>query len=235
MMTASTSSAARLIVGYAETEVLGPVDFSLRPGITALLGRNGAGKTTLMRTLCGIIPPLGGTCAVLGEPVSDGAAVRSRVGYLGHESALASSLTVRQNLEFWSTVTRTYPDAVSVSVDRLVREFDLAALLERKASALSRGQRQRVDLARLAMTEPRFVVLDEPLTGLDPVYAARTRALLSAWGEGRTVLYSTHSVPEALTLARRFLVLGARGLVELDSEREPVSEARILRLLEADS
>ncbi|SJM69161.1 Manganese ABC transporter, ATP-binding protein SitB [Gulosibacter sp. 10] len=235
MMTADTSSAAGLVVGYAETEVLGPVDFSLRPGITALLGRNGAGKTTLMRTLCGIIPPLGGTCAVLGEPVSDGAAVRSRVGYLGHESALASSLTVRQNLEFWSTVTRTYPDAVSVSVDRLVREFDLTALLERKASALSRGQRQRVDLARLAMTEPRFVVLDEPLTGLDPVYAARTRALLSAWGERRTVLYSTHSVPEALALARRFLVLGARGLVELDSEREPVSEARILRLLEADS
>ncbi|WP_087008554.1 ABC transporter ATP-binding protein [Gulosibacter sp. 10] len=234
-MTADTSSAAGLVVGYAETEVLGPVDFSLRPGITALLGRNGAGKTTLMRTLCGIIPPLGGTCAVLGEPVSDGAAVRSRVGYLGHESALASSLTVRQNLEFWSTVTRTYPDAVSVSVDRLVREFDLTALLERKASALSRGQRQRVDLARLAMTEPRFVVLDEPLTGLDPVYAARTRALLSAWGERRTVLYSTHSVPEALALARRFLVLGARGLVELDSEREPVSEARILRLLEADS
>ena len=182
MSATDTANVSGIVAGYGDTEVLGPVDLSLRLGVTALLGRNGSGKTTLMRTLCGIIPALSGTCTVLGSAVADGAAVRSRVGYLGHESALASALTVEENLRFWADITSTYPDATVVSAEELVERFDLASLMSKKVSSLSRGQRQRVDLARLAMTDPEFIVLDEPLTGLDPVYAAQTRALLSEWG-----------------------------------------------------
>lgn len=231
-----TAQASELVAGYGTTKVLGPVDLSLRPGVTALLGRNGSGKTTLMRTLCGVIPALKGACTVLGSAVSDGAAVRSRVGYLGHNSALASALTVEQNLEFWAALTRTYPDVTVVPTRDLVERFDLSALMNTKASSLSRGQRQRVDLARLAMTDPEFIVLDEPLTGLDPVYAAQTRSLLSTWGETRTVLYSTHSVPEALELAQHYLIVSGHDLVELGtSEGEAVTEAAILDVLEATS
>lgn len=232
--------ASALVVGYGDTEVIGPVDLTLRSGVTALLGRNGSGKTTLMRTLCGIIPALGGTCTVLGSAVADGAAVRSRVGYLGHESALATALTVRQNLRFWADITGTYPGAAVIPTEQLVERFDLASLLSTKVGALSRGQRQRVDLARLAMTDPEFIVLDEPLSGLDPVYSAHTRALLRSWGETRTVLYSTHSVPEALELAQHYLIVSGRDLVELgttgaDGERGAVTEAAILDVLEAAS
>lgn len=231
-----TAQATELVAGYGTTKVLGPVDLSLRPGVTALMGRNGSGKTTLMRTLCGVITALKGTCTVLGSAVSDGAAVRSRVGYLGHNSALASALTVEQNLEFWAALTRTYPDVTVVPTRDLVERFDLSALMNTKASSLSRGQRQRVDLARLAMTDPEFIVLDEPLTGLDPVYAAQTRSLLSTWGETRTVLYSTHSVPEALELAQHYLIVSGHDLVELGtSEGEAVTEAAILDVLEATS
>lgn len=233
MSSTTTANATGLVAGYGTTEVLGPVDLSLRQGVTALLGRNGSGKTTLMRTLCGIIPAVAGTCTVLGSAVADGAAVRSRVGYLGHQSALASALTVQENLRFWRDITSTYPDATVVPTEELVARFDLADLLDRKVSSLSRGQRQRVDLARLAMTDPEFMVLDEPLTGLDPVYAAQTRALLSKWGESRTVLYSTHSVPEARELARHFLIVQGRNLIQLDCEREEVTEAMILDVLEA--
>lgn len=151
----------------------------------------------------------------------------------GTESALASALTVEENLRFWTDITSTYPDAAIIPADELVKRFDLADLLAKKGSSLSRGQRQRVDLARLAMTDPEFIVLDEPLTGLDPVYAARTRALLSDWGESRTVLYSTHSVPEALELARHFLIVRGRDLIELDRDREAVTEATILDILGA--
>ena len=233
MSATDTASVSGIVAGYGDTEVLGPVDLSLRLGVTALLGRNGSGKTTLMRTLCGIIPALSGTCTVLGSAVADGAAVRSRVGYLGHESALASALSVEENLRFWADITSTYPDAAVVSTEELVERFDLADLLDKKVSSLSRGQRQRVDLARLAMTDPEFIVLDEPLTGLDPVYAAQTRALLSKWGETRTVLYSTHSVPEALELARHFLIVQGRDLIELDCDYEAVTETTILDVLEA--
>lgn len=234
MNTTETATATGLVAGYGTTEVLGPVDLALRPGVTALLGRNGSGKTTLMRTLCGIIPPLHGSCEVLGSAVADGAVVRSRVGYLGHESALASALTVEQNLRFWADITSTYPDATLIPTDELAEQFDLAGLLDTKVSALSRGQRQRVDLARLAMTDPVFIVLDEPLSGLDPVYAAQTRALLGAWGQTRTVLYSTHSVPEALQLARHYLIVNGRDLIELDGP-EAVTEAAILDVLEGAS
>ncbi|MGV0868595.1 ABC transporter ATP-binding protein [Corynebacterium kalidii] len=242
-MTAPNTSAvaADLTVGYGDHTVLGPVDFSLQPGVTALLGRNGSGKTTLMRTLCGIIPPLGGHCTVLGAEVQDSSPVRSRIGYLGHESALASALTVQDNLRFWESVTATYPDVTLLGTRDLVDQFDLGDLLQKKVAQLSRGQRQRVDLARLAMTDPRFIVLDEPLTGLDPVYAAGTRTLLRRWGEERTVLYSTHSVPEALEIAGRFLVVSGTRLVSIgadgdgtdDTDGTDVTERTILEALEA--
>ncbi|WP_052466353.1 ABC transporter ATP-binding protein [Mobilicoccus massiliensis] len=236
MIATITATATDLVAGYGTNAVLGPVNVTLRPGVTALLGRNGSGKTTLMRTLCGIIPPLGGTCEVLGSAVADGATVRSRVGYLGHESALATALTVAQNLRFWGELTSTYPDATLIPHDELVARFDLSPLLGKKVSALSRGQRQRVDLARLAMTDPEFIVLDEPLSGLDPVYAAQTRALLSEWGRTRTVLYSTHSVPEALQLARHHLVVRGRDLIELgDDDAATVTESTILAVLEGAS
>ncbi|WFR70982.1 ABC transporter ATP-binding protein [Prescottella defluvii] len=229
------SAAARasgLVVGYGDTEVLGPVDFDLHPGVTALLGRNGSGKTTLMRTLCGIIPALAGRCTVLGADVEDGAAVRSQVGYLGHESALATALTVDQNLRFWHDIASTYPEVSLIGLDDLIERFDLPSLLTKRVKSLSRGQRQRVDLARLAMTDPQFVVLDEPLSGLDPVYAAQTRNLLRSWGETRTVLYSTHSVPEALELATTHLAVTGKELVALGADGSAVTETTILDVLE---
>lgn len=224
----ATAELSGLTIGYEGSVKVGPMDLELEPGVTALLGRNGAGKTTLMRTLCGIIPPLGGRCTVLGHPVEDGAAVRSRIGYLGHESALASALTVEQNLSFWRDMTATYPGATTVSVAELVERFDLGTLMQLKVKQLSRGQRQRADLARLAMTDPAFIVLDEPLSGLDPVYAAQTRELLRQWGETRTVLYSTHSVPEALQIARTYLIIDGFSLVKLSPGSTPVTETEIL-------
>ncbi|GAA2174866.1 hypothetical protein GCM10009784_14950 [Arthrobacter parietis] len=225
------AEAKDLVVGY-DRAVVGPINVRLGPGITALLGRNGAGKTTLMRTLCGVIPAVSGRCSVFGRDVSDGAAVRSQVGYLGHELALASALTVKQNLAFWREVWESIPQATLIDHDDLIGRFDLTALLGQRVRSLSRGQRQRVEMARLAMTDPDFVVLDEPLTGLDPVYAAQTRELLREWGETRTVLYSTHSVPEALELADRFLLVQGTDLIDLSHDDSEVTEQIILNHLE---
>lgn len=225
------AEAQSLVVGY-DRAVVGPIDVRLGPGVTALLGRNGAGKTTLMRTLCGVIPALSGRCAVFGDYVSDGAAVRSRVGYLGHELALARELTVQQNLAFWREVWESVPQIALINHDDLINRFDLSAVLSQRVRSLSRGQRQRVELARLAMTDPDFIVLDEPLTGLDPIHAAQIRKLLREWGKTRTVLYSTHSVPEALELADRFLLVQGMDLIALSHDENDVTEQIILNYLE---
>ena len=177
-----TAAVSGLVAGYGEREVLGPVDLTLHPGVTALLGRNGSGKSTLMRTLCGVIPPLRGRCTVLGEAVADGAEVRSRVGYLGHESALAAGLTVTQNLRFWSDITSTAARGTVLPLDELAERFDLGPVMNTKVSALSRGQRQRADLARLAMTDPEFIVLDDsnPEMGGDVLASKSTAYTLAA-------------------------------------------------------
>ena len=224
--------ATDLVAGYGHQPILGPTSFTIHTGVTALLGRNGAGKTTLMRTLCGIIPPVGGQCTVMGEPVTATSPVRSSVGYLGHQLALAAGVTVAQNLDFWQVVTSTYPGVNLMLIKDLITQFDLASILDRKVVTLSRGQQQRVDLARLAMTNPRFIVLDEPLTGLDPVYAAQIRACISRWGSTQAVLYSTHSVPEALTLATSLLIIQGGMIHVIDRRHQTVSEQQILDLLE---
>ncbi|WP_271984106.1 ABC transporter ATP-binding protein [Pseudoclavibacter terrae] len=227
-----TAIADGLVVGYGTTPVLDPVDVRIGVGVTALLGRNGGGKTTLMRTICGIIPALSGTISVLGEIVADGAAVRTRVGYLGHELAVARALTVQQNLMFWRDISRASARARMRGIDEIVAQFELRPILHRRVASLSRGQCQRVELARMSMSDPEFVVLDEPLTGLDPLFASQVRSLLRSWGETRTVLYSTHSVPEALALADRFLVVRGRSVVELGGDGFAVSEQTILRHLQ---
>lgn len=232
MITKPWVVATDLVAGYGDQPILGPTSFTIHTGVTALLGRNGGGKTTLMRTLCGIIPPLGGQCTVMGEPVTAASPVRASVGYLGHQLALASGVTVAQNLDFWQAVASTYPGVNLMPLEELITQFDLASMLDRKVGTLSRGQQQRVDLARLAMTNPRFIVLDEPLTGLDPVYAAQIRDGISQWGSTCAVLYSTHSVPEALALATSLLIIQGATLHVVDRRYQPISEQQILDLLE---
>ncbi|MFD8814103.1 ABC transporter ATP-binding protein [Streptomyces sp. NPDC059627] len=193
--------------GYRGIETLGPVDVTLTTGVHALLGRNGAGKTTLMRVMAGILAPFAGRVLVGDADVAHHPGRKDTIAYLGHRAALSPDLTVRHNLEFWAELRHADP---AVRADRL-REvhdtFTLAPLWERRTGRLSRGQLQRVDLARALLGAPQVLLLDEPLTGLDPVTSALVRDLIRSWARTRTVLYSTHNLPEALSVATDVLVL----------------------------
>ncbi|MGW1072033.1 ABC transporter ATP-binding protein [Streptomyces sp. NPDC002537] len=195
------------VAGYRRRPVTAPLDLTLARGVHVLLGRNGAGKTTLMRTLAGILPPLSGRVRVDGTDIAEDPEAKRRTGLLSHRAALAPQLTVRDNLDFWATVLGLPPDGRARRIADTAERFDITALLDRRTARLSRGQLQRADLARLLLSDPQVLLLDEPLTGLDPVSAAATRDLVRGWATDRIVLYSTHSVPEALTLASSILVL----------------------------
>ena len=220
-----------LVVGYRQP-LLGPVSLSLTSGIHILLGKNGSGKTTLMRTVAGILPPLSGSVTL---------AAGTQVGYLGHQAALSEGLTVGQNLRFWQRVTQLYAEAGDLQ--QLSEQFGLHDLwprrvrqLSRGQRQLSRGQRQRSDLARVGLTQvglarPGLFLLDEPLTGLDPLQAQQMRQKMREWAQHAPLIYSTHSLPEALEMSDSFLVVTGGGLQQLTSHScRP--EAELLRALE---
>ncbi|WP_051095217.1 ABC transporter ATP-binding protein [Streptomyces sp. LaPpAH-108] len=214
-----------VVAGYRGRPVLGPVDTELAPGVHALLGRNGAGKTTLMRVMAGVLPPIAGRVLIGGTDLAADREAKRAIGVLAHRAALSPQLSVRDNLEFWARVRGLDGARRAVRIREAAERFDIEGLLDRRTARLSRGQLQRADLARLTLTDPQVLLLDEPLTGLDPVSAERTRELVRSWGADRTVLYSTHSVPEALTLASRMLVLGGGTLTALPVAQDPAGEA----------
>lgn len=208
-----------LVVGYQQP-LLGPISLRLGAGIHILLGKNGSGKTTLMRTIAGILPPLAGTVSFIPQ---------RQVGYLGHHAALSEGLSAEQNLRFWQRVTQLYTEPTNL--ESLSQEFELQELLPKRIRQLSRGQRQRTDLARIGMTRPNVLLLDEPLTGLDPLQARYVRQKMREWAENAPLIYSTHSLPEALEMSSSFLVV-SRGTVKQLQTSGSHPEAELMQALE---
>ncbi|MEJ2760231.1 MAG: ATP-binding cassette domain-containing protein [Gammaproteobacteria bacterium] len=176
------------------------VDFSIRAGeIFGFLGPNGAGKSTTFKMLCGLLKPATGTATVAGHDLAHAAsAARGRIGYMAQKFSLYGSLTVRQNLNFFS---RVY--GLSVRQRRAAREgmieiFHLAPHLNTTADALPIGFKQRLALACSVMHNPAVLFLDEPTSGVDPITRREFWTHINAMVErGVTVMVTTHFMDEA--------------------------------------
>ena len=172
-----------------------------------LLGANGAGKTTLLRVLATLCRPDSGSAQVAGyDVVHDAAQLRSVVGYVGHQPHIYEELTARENLRFFA---RMYGlDRPDARADALLERFDLHARAADRARTLSRGQLQRLALARGIVHEPTVLLLDEPDTGLDEVAFGLLRCLLVERRQaGFATLLTTHQVERVLPLADEVAVL----------------------------
>jgi heme exporter protein A len=181
----------------------------------ALMGSNGAGKTTLLRMAAGLSAPTSGSVSVAGVDLRRaGPGLRRRIGFVSHESLLYPDLTGRENLEFHARLFGVAdPD---VEIAELSALLDLDPILDRKAGILSRGNRQRLTLARALLHGPRILLLDEPFTGLDEVSSNRLLDLLDrVVASGRTVIMTTHDRLIADAGPRRLIVL-ADGRVSVD-------------------
>jgi len=182
---------------------LGPVDLDLAGGERlAVLGDNGAGKTTLLRILATATRPAAGRLELFGLDASAGRErLRPRLGYLGHQPGLYPALTARENLEFFAALH----DVERRRVGEALAEADLEAVAGRRVEQLSRGQQQRLALARTTLHRPELLVLDEPDASLD----APGRDLLGRALQGRTVVLATHDRALARELCGRGLLLRA--------------------------
>ncbi len=186
------------------------VSFTLPRGVVgALIGPNGAGKTTTMRALCGIIRPTAGRLLVSGFDVSrDALAVKQRIAYVPDDPPLFESLTVDEHLRFIASAYNV-PDAPSRS-EKLLAEFELTGKRRALASELSRGMRQKVAIVCAYLRKPEVIMLDEPLTGLDPVAIRMLKqSLVELAASGSTVLLSSHLLALVEDISQQLVILRA--------------------------
>jgi heme exporter protein A len=172
-----------------------------------VLGANGAGKTTLIRVLATLVRPTSGRVIIGGLPLPDRAdAVRRHVGYVGHQTFLYDELTVRENLEFYGRLYRVpkLSDRIAIVLDRV----GVADRAGDRVRTLSRGQQQRVTLARAILHDPPILLLDEPDTGLDVQATELLHCLfVDERGRRRSVVLTTHNVDRAHELVDRVAIL----------------------------
>jgi ABC-2 type transport system ATP-binding protein len=195
------------------------VSFDIGPGVTALLGPNGAGKSTMFRMLTGLARPSKGTVRVLGrDPRSDASVARS-IGLVPQQETVFEPLTA---LEFVTLSARLHglPTPVGAATAAL-ETVHLDPTDSRKLPAYSKGMRQRVKVAQAIVHDPAVLILDEPLTGLDPRQRVDMVALFRRLGgEGRCVLVSSHVLGEVERLGSRVLVMSQGRLAAAGDFRE---------------
>lgn len=193
---------------YGQREVVRGVSLNVHQGeIVGLLGPNGAGKTTSFYMLTGIIKPTSGQVLLEGQDIGDWPLYeRARVGisYLPQESSVFRRLTVRQNLQIIMEHTGFSSREQRERSGRLLEEFGLTRLENSHAMHLSGGERRRLEIARALIREPKFVLLDEPFAGIDPLAVGDIQELVRALRErGIGVLISDHNVRETLNICDR--------------------------------
>jgi len=220
--------------GYGGPQVLKGIDLSLsaREGLL-LLGPNGAGKSTLLRILAGLQKPGGGTVALGGRPFRpEDPDHRRRIGFVSHESLLYHGLSGRENLRFTAELFAILRAAERI--EEVLRLVGLEWVPERAVRTYSRGMLQRLTLARALLHRPALLLLDEPMTGLDPAGRKQLESLMvELRSAGAGILMTTHELAYVRPIATRVAFLKGGKLVEGGAVEEyPVErlESRFLEL-----
>ena len=211
-----------LVKTYGTQQAVDNISFRADKGeIVGFLGPNGAGKSTTMKIALGYLPPTAGTVRVAGFDVQQQPLeVRRRVGYLPEHNPLYLDMYVHEYLEFIGGVHGLRGRELRQRVAWLVQRVGLTREQNKQIGALSKGYRQRVGLAEALVHDPDVLILDEPTTGLDPNQISEIRDLIRELGQDKTVIFSTHILPEVAALCSRAVII-SRGRLVADA---PVAE-----------
>jgi len=193
---------------YGQVSGLNNVTVSIPPGITGLLGPNGAGKSTFMKLMTGQLKPSQGTIRVLGEPIWGNPAVFARIGFCPEQDAFYDRMT---GLEWVTALVRLngLNDAdAEAAAKRALDRVDLLDAAGKKIGAYSKGMRQRVKLAQALVHDPELLILDEPLTGMDPLMRRKTIRLIKDWARaGKHIIVSSHILHEIESMTSNILLI----------------------------
>ncbi|MCU0611436.1 MAG: ABC transporter ATP-binding protein [Candidatus Eisenbacteria bacterium] len=207
---------------FGPTVAVRNVNFSVPKGeVLGLLGPNGAGKTTTMRILTCYMPADEGTATVAGYDVhTDSLEVRKRIGYLPENAPLYKEMFPLAYLDFLSRVRGIPTSQRKARVERVVETCGLTGVLHKRIGEMSKGYQQRVGLAQTLIHEPEVLILDEPTTGLDPNQIKEIRTIIREIGREKTVILSTHILPEVQATCNRVIIMRNAELVADGSPQE---------------
>ena len=198
------------------------VSFSINANeVVGFLGLNGAGKTTTLKVLAGLLLPSGGGVMVDGVDMSESPTdVRARIGFLPEDPPLYTEMTVRDFLRFVGGLRGMSQSTIEARLPDVLSKTNLDDVADRVIAELSHGYRKRVGIAQAIVHQPKLVILDEPISGLDPVQIVEMRAVIRSLKSESTVLVSSHILSEISQTCDRILVLNQGRLVAQGTESE---------------
>jgi len=222
-----------LVKIYGQRKVVNDVSLQVEQGtIVGLLGPNGAGKTTTFYMVVGIAKPDAGTVTLDGQDISQLSMyqrARLGIGYLPQEASIFRKMTVEENLLSILETTSLPHEKQLEKMEDLLEEFDINHVRKSIGTALSGGERRRVEIARSLATDPAFILLDEPFAGIDPIAVADIQEMIAHLAKrGIGILITDHNVRETLSIVDKAYIL-ASGEVLLHGDSESIANDPIAR------
>ena len=202
------AAAEHLSKWYGQVSGLNDVTVTVPAGITGLLGPNGAGKSTFLKLITGQLKPSKGTVRVLGEPIWNNPELYRRIGFCPEQDAFYERMT---GLDWVTALVRLNGlsvDDARAAGERALAAVDLLEAANKKIGAYSKGMRQRVKLAQALVHDPELLILDEPLTGMDPLMRRRTIRQIKEWARaGKSIIVSSHILHEVESMTSNILLI----------------------------
>ncbi len=222
-----------LVKIYNDRRVVDGVSIDVEQGkVVGLLGPNGAGKTTTFYMIVGIERPDGGVVTLDGKDISQMAMyerARAGIGYLPQEASIFSKMTVEDNIMAILETTSLSAAERKEKMNNLIEEFRLEHVRKSEGKALSGGERRRVEIARALVTDPAFILLDEPFAGIDPIAVADIQGMIAHLAQrGIGILITDHNVRETLRIVDKAYIL-AEGKILLHGDSETIANDPIAR------
>jgi ABC-2 type transport system ATP-binding protein len=206
--------AEQLSKWYGQVSGLNDVTVKIPPGITGLLGPNGAGKSTFMKLMTGQLKPSKGSIKVLGEPIWGNPSVYFKIGFCPEQDAYYDRMT---GLEWITALVRlngfTETEAAEAG-NRALEQVELLDAADKRIGAYSKGMRQRVKMAQAIVHDPELLILDEPLTGMDPLMRRKTIRFIKDWARsGKHIIVSSHILHEIESMTSNILLINNGRIV----------------------
>jgi ABC-2 type transport system ATP-binding protein len=219
-----------LAISYGSFVAVENLSFTVKNGeIYGLLGPNGAGKTSTIKVLVGVLEPRAGNVEIYDTPISNEVAAKSQVGYVPEEVVLLDSLTPREFLEFISSIRRLETNVANSRLERFVSAFELKQYFDTPIAALSMGNKQKVAIVAALLHDPKLLILDEALMGLDARSSKILKELITFHAKkGGAVIFSTHIMEVAEKLCTKVGIINKGRIVgegTVDELRRLVKDA----------